>query len=793
MKLDIQKFASGSFEFPNWTGSYAIRGKIEWSSTSSIESNTSVVTAQIYVRRTNGYTTGKLWNGYVNIGGNNHTYSQIYTGTSTTVRQDWVLVQTFSDTIQHNADGTKTINISGQVTGPSGTGLEGKSSWGDSNVTLDTIPRASQPTLSSSSVTMGTSVTITTNRVSNSFTHTLSYSFGGATGTIASNVTDTASWTPPITLTNQIPNSTSGTCTITCTTYNGETLIGTKTVNLTLNVPSSVVPSVSIGTLTEADTTMQGLNWGVFVQNKSKLNIPITATGIYGSSISSIVTTINGVNFTGSNVTTSTLVTAGNNTISTTAIDSRGRTATTTKTYNVVAYSNPTITTAQAQRCLSDGTISDEGTYLKYSFVGSISSVSNNNAHTFRIGHKLTSASTYTYTNIDTSNYSINKSDQVLNLNLSTSNSYDIVFEAIDSFMTNAINRTLDTGFDLMNFNASGKAMAIGKVSEAGANEELLEIGIPFKQIDNNKYLKSSYDGSYYWKIETDANEYSFDKKLFAVNGLFTPGGDIVLGSSSGTNDSGDLLWSYGNGQEKTRIWTDNDPDGFSWLPRIRTYNYYGTYINGGRLLSNSPLQLGDQNILTLEPGFYFREGSTGWTDNGWPVNTWHCNLWVFGTASGNDGWRTLVCFDSSNNELWIRSQTWTTWQDWKKIASYPVTLYDNTTGIQSGNYITIDNLSSYKKLQITFTMYPASSTNQGGASNIIWMDLTRNVSNTCRCGVVVPYLADSITGSSMGTDFRAVFEANLGNNRLYCFFAYGTQKQVGGGYVMTKVVGYKY
>ena len=33
----------------------------------------------------------------------------------------------------------------------------------------------------------------------------------------------------------------------------------------------------------------------------------------------------------------------------------------------------------------------------------------------------------------------------------------------------------LDAGFDLMNFNASGKAMAIGKVSEAGANEELLE------------------------------------------------------------------------------------------------------------------------------------------------------------------------------------------------------------------------------------------------------------------------------------------------------------------------------
>ena len=31
MKLDIQKFANGSFEFNDWDGS--IRGKIEWNST----------------------------------------------------------------------------------------------------------------------------------------------------------------------------------------------------------------------------------------------------------------------------------------------------------------------------------------------------------------------------------------------------------------------------------------------------------------------------------------------------------------------------------------------------------------------------------------------------------------------------------------------------------------------------------------------------------------------------------------------------------------------------------------
>lgn len=243
-------------------------------------------------------------------------------------------------------------------------------------------------------------------------------------------------------------------------------------------VPSTIVPSVSIGTLTEADTTMISKNWGVFVQNKSKLNIPITATGIYGSTIQSIVTTINGINFTGSPVITSTLVTSGTNTITTTVTDSRGYTATDTKTYSVVPYSNPNIQIAQVQRCLSDGTLSDNGTYLLYDFKGTISPVSNNNSALYRIGYKKTTDANYTYVTISTS-YDINLSDTVSSFTISADYPYDIKFEATDEFLTAEIDRNIDTGFDLLNFNASGLAMAIGKVSSASANQELLEIDLP--------------------------------------------------------------------------------------------------------------------------------------------------------------------------------------------------------------------------------------------------------------------------------------------------------------------------
>lgn len=141
MKLNIQLFASGNITFAT---SGALQGKIDWTSTSNgSTANTSTVTARIYARRTSGTTTGREWSGNVNIGGNNHTYSQIYTGTSTTIGTSWVLMQTYSDTITHDDNGQKTITISGSVSGPSGTSLAGVTSSGSGSAVLDTIPRAS--------------------------------------------------------------------------------------------------------------------------------------------------------------------------------------------------------------------------------------------------------------------------------------------------------------------------------------------------------------------------------------------------------------------------------------------------------------------------------------------------------------------------------------------------------------------------------------------------------------------------------------------------------------------------
>lgn len=462
MKLNIQRFAvSKSTSFSE--------------SNVSIQNNTSSLTITIYFSPNNDKTFFSSATLYCTCNGVEQS-KKVSLSKGGSVSASF----TFNN-IKHNNDGTKSVSWNWNCN--TGTSVLGNiSDSGSRNLTK--IARASSISFDSSSVELGQPVTISLTKHIEGSTDTLSFNINGTTGTIGTTDEDSYIWTPPLILAEEITNSTSGICVITCTSYDDDTLIGSSNANLTLEIPSSVVPSVSIGTLTEADETMIAKDWGVFVQNKSKINIPITATGIYESTIQSIVTTINGLSFTGDSVVTSTLVTAGTNTITTTVTDSRGRTATTTKTYVVVPYANPNIQIAQAQRCLQDGTLSDNGTYLLYDFKASVPDVSNNNTATHRIGYKRTTDSSYTYVTIS-SNYNIDISDQVSSFTISADYPYDIKFETIDSFMSAEIDRPIDTGFDLMNFNASGKSMAIGKVSEANANEELLEIGLTTKFLEN--------------------------------------------------------------------------------------------------------------------------------------------------------------------------------------------------------------------------------------------------------------------------------------------------------------------
>lgn len=146
MKLNIQLFASGTvdnFTKVKGTTSATLQGKIEWSSKPSEEKQGfSIVTTNLLARRTDNYTStptsGYSWKGTVKVGDNaEHKFTGF--DEDTPIGSKWVLFDTYTDEIKHDIDGTKTITISGSVTGPSGTSLAGVTSKGSKTFALDQL------------------------------------------------------------------------------------------------------------------------------------------------------------------------------------------------------------------------------------------------------------------------------------------------------------------------------------------------------------------------------------------------------------------------------------------------------------------------------------------------------------------------------------------------------------------------------------------------------------------------------------------------------------------------------
>ena len=157
--------------------------------------------------------------------------------------------------IAHNPDGSKSFTVSGF----SGWIYDSGTTYASSQTfTLPNIPRASS--VSCSTANIGSNATITISRASSSFTHTLSYAFGSLTGTIATKTSSTSvSWTIPTTFYAQIPNDKSGTGTITCDTYNGSTLIGSKPTSFTATVNESASKPTLNPTAVDVNTTTTAL------------------------------------------------------------------------------------------------------------------------------------------------------------------------------------------------------------------------------------------------------------------------------------------------------------------------------------------------------------------------------------------------------------------------------------------------------------------------------------------------------------------------------------------------------
>lgn len=330
--------------------------------------------------------------------------------------------------------------------------------WTAVTLEVDWQEPATQPSLSDATVEMGKSVTINTPAVNIAYRHTLRYAFGSASGTIATGIASSVSWTPPVSLANQIPSATAGSGAIYCDTYSGSTLLGTKSVSITLTVPGSVVPSA--GTLSAAlaeDTSGTDL----YVKGMGKAAVSLSgAAGVYGSTIKSYSVSGGGWSSNESTLTTGILQAAGEITFTAVVTDSRGRTAQTTCTIEVIAYDKPGISSLSVYRCDSTGAKKNAGTYAAIEIKASYSAITGNTV-TLKAAYKLTSDASYGNDTVLT-----NSGKTVIGGALSASHTYDVRITVADKFNTATVTASLRTKNVIWSVLPKGLGFAIGKVAE---------------------------------------------------------------------------------------------------------------------------------------------------------------------------------------------------------------------------------------------------------------------------------------------------------------------------------------
>ena len=351
--------------------------------------------------------------------------------------------------------------------------------WSACKISVTYEEAASQPGMSAYTLDMGTQVTLYTNRQSSAATHTLRYSFFSVNQTIATGVTDSCAWTPPVSLAAQIPNAASGWGTLLCDTYVNGKLVSTKSCTFTLRVPASVAPTISGVSIAEA-TAGIAAQFGAYVRTRSTLAVSIAASGAQGSTVSSCRITLDGVTYTGASFTSNTLNTAGSLTLTVTVTDSRGRTASTTRTIAVLDYSPPSLTKFTAERCNSSGTAPQmDGTRVRVSVGGSVSPVGTKNAISCTVYYKTSSASAWTQAaSISPSSYSVNTTNLLLPQTFNALSSYDLKVRLQDSFYYIEQTVSIGTKQVMMDFYKDGSGVAFGKVAETpGA----VEFGWPVK------------------------------------------------------------------------------------------------------------------------------------------------------------------------------------------------------------------------------------------------------------------------------------------------------------------------
>lgn len=499
----------------------------DYSYTQNISANTSTVTVTLKLANHYALYASALSGSYISVGGNKTNYGKSisYGGSTTTT----TTLATKTVTVTHNSNGTGTCAIGGTfvMNGTYRSTYIGTMSV-SSTITLPTIPRSSGLTVPSS-INTGATLSGTVSPSSTAFNHKVIIKTGStvrntislAAGTTAFSDVVEHSW---------FPSSTSGTITIVLETYNGTTLVATTSKSVTANVPASVVPSVSAFTAAIAANGLSGL----YVQGKTTVKLTATATAGAGSSIKSytysgpdVTSSANSTTTTANTITTAAIKSSGTLTYTVQVQDARGRTASKTVSISVYAYSTPKIGAISVQRCTSDGTLSDSGTYARYTVNSTYASVNGKNTRTVTVAYSSNNGSTYSAATTlqaatDTAN---SKTGTYGGGAFAVASAYLVKFTITDAYgATHSATASLQSAARPINIRSNGKGVAIGAMS----TKDAFEVAMP---ADFNSSL--NVDG------------HTTMTGMLTIAGSINPKNNINMGGTNG--QTGELQIKFSN------------------------------------------------------------------------------------------------------------------------------------------------------------------------------------------------------------------------------------------------------
>lgn len=400
--------------------------------------------------------------------------------------------------------------------------------------------------------------------------HTITYTFGAASGTVAdASPAKSIRWNPPATLGRQIRTSTSGKATLNLTatvTVSGTVITVAKaTATVTLTV-ASTVPSVTISAVSAVDTPFTGK----LVQNNSKARVTVSASSPTYGYITSVTVTIQGKTYaltvSGSSesasgtITSDVLAKSGSLTAKVTVKDSRRKSATATSTPDTVfAYKTPALLSGYGnddivcERSDSSGTATPSGTYLHIRVGRRISNIDSMN-HGY-IAYSVNGGSETQL--VDQTSATYYTSPNPINVPLLTTQSYTVTIRTWDS-VGNSDSRTViiptaTVTFDLRRY---GSGAAFGKYAE---DPNVLDVS-PAWNVRGRLYGLGSLPQM---TAGSSANDYRVPGR-YGISGALSPFPSNLPGTSGGV-----LTVLGGNGS------VNSDPEAQANCYLIQEYRAY--------------------------------------------------------------------------------------------------------------------------------------------------------------------------------------------------------------------------